>query len=127
MTTRSSTRLNPRSQARRDRRHFGKTLFGDKRGMSFSSRERASMALESPYRESSRQNALSIGMSPSGQMFGGCLATNIALPGLIRMKILLTNDDGIQATGLNVLRRALLEVPDVELAGIAPGAKPSSS
>ena len=26
------------------------------------------------------------------------------------MKILLTNDDGIQATGLNALRRALLEV-----------------
>ena len=27
------------------------------------------------------------------------------------MKVLLTNDDGIQATGLNALRRALLEVP----------------
>ena len=36
------------------------------------------------------------------------------------MKVLLTNDDGITATGLNVLRRALLEVPGIELAVIAP-------
>src|SRR5205085_7446968 len=36
------------------------------------------------------------------------------------MKVLLTNDDGIQATGLNAMRRALLEVPGVELAVIAP-------
>src|SRR2546428_7614605 len=43
------------------------------------------------------------------------------------MKILLTNDDGIQATGLNVLRRALLELPDVELAVIAPDANRSAS
>jgi 5'-nucleotidase len=43
------------------------------------------------------------------------------------MKILLTNDDGIQATGLNTLRRALLELPDVELAVIAPDANRSAS
>jgi 5'-nucleotidase len=43
------------------------------------------------------------------------------------MKILLTNDDGIQATGLNVMRRALLELPDVELAVIAPDANRSAS
>jgi 5'-nucleotidase len=43
------------------------------------------------------------------------------------MKVLLTNDDGIQATGLNVLRRALLEVPDVELHVIAPDANRSAT
>ena len=36
------------------------------------------------------------------------------------MKVLLTNDDGIRATGLNAMREALLEVDDVELAVIAP-------
>src|SRR3954469_15623555 len=37
------------------------------------------------------------------------------------MKVLLTNDDGIQADGLQALRRALLaNVPDIELAVIAP-------
>ena len=36
------------------------------------------------------------------------------------MRVLLTNDDGIEAAGLQALRRALLEVPDVELAVIAP-------
>src|SRR5918997_4907085 len=36
------------------------------------------------------------------------------------MRVLLTNDDGIEAEGLQALRRALLEVPDVELAVIAP-------
>ena len=49
--------------------------------------------------------------------------TNIAR----RMKVLLTNDDGIQATGLNALRRALLEVPGVELAVIAPDANRSAT
>ena len=34
--------------------------------------------------------------------------------------MLLTNDDGIEAEGLQALRRALLEVPEVELAVIAP-------
>jgi 5'-nucleotidase len=36
------------------------------------------------------------------------------------MKVLLTNDDGIEADGLQALRRALLEIPEVELAVIAP-------
>ena len=36
------------------------------------------------------------------------------------MRVLLTNDDGIQADGLQSLRRALLEIPGVELAVIAP-------
>src|SRR6058998_714313 len=36
------------------------------------------------------------------------------------MRVLLTNDDGIWADGLQVLRRALLEIPDIELAVIAP-------
>jgi 5'-nucleotidase len=43
------------------------------------------------------------------------------------MKILLTNDDGIQARGLHAIRRALLEVPDTELAVIAPDANRSAS
>ena len=36
------------------------------------------------------------------------------------MKVLLTNDDGIEADGLQALRRALLAVPEVELAVVAP-------
>src|ERR1700733_14391572 len=36
------------------------------------------------------------------------------------MRVLLTNDDGIEAAGLQALRRALLEIPGVELAVIAP-------
>ena len=37
------------------------------------------------------------------------------------MKVLLTNDDGIEADGLQALRRALLDtIPDIELAVIAP-------
>ncbi len=36
------------------------------------------------------------------------------------MKVLLTNDDGIQADGLQALRRELRRIPDVELAVIAP-------
>jgi 5'-nucleotidase len=36
------------------------------------------------------------------------------------MKVLLTNDDGIEAEGLQALRRALLQVPGVDLAVIAP-------
>ena len=36
------------------------------------------------------------------------------------MKVLLTNDDGIEAEGLQTLRRALLRVPEVELTVIAP-------
>jgi 5'-nucleotidase len=36
------------------------------------------------------------------------------------VRVLLTNDDGIEAAGLQALRRALLAVPEVELAVIAP-------
>lgn len=36
------------------------------------------------------------------------------------MRILLTNDDGIQADGLQALRRALVALPGVELAVVAP-------
>jgi 5'-nucleotidase len=36
------------------------------------------------------------------------------------MRVLLTNDDGIEADGLQALRRRLLTVPGVELAVIAP-------
>jgi len=43
------------------------------------------------------------------------------------MKVLLTNDDGIAATGINVMRRALLEVPGVELAVIAPNSNRSAT
>ena len=42
------------------------------------------------------------------------------------MRVLLTNDDGIQATGLNAARRALLELKDVELAVIAPDSNRSA-
>jgi 5'-nucleotidase len=42
------------------------------------------------------------------------------------MKVLLTNDDGIMAEGLQTLRRALLEVPGVELAVIAPDSNRSA-
>ena len=43
------------------------------------------------------------------------------------MKVLLTNDDGIRATGLNAMRRALLELPDIELAVIAPDTNRSAT
>ena len=43
------------------------------------------------------------------------------------MKVLLTNDDGIQATGLNAMRRALLELPGIELAVIAPDSNRSAT
>jgi 5'-nucleotidase len=36
------------------------------------------------------------------------------------MRVLLTNDDGIEADGLQALRRALLQVPGIDLAVIAP-------
>src|SRR3954454_7664640 len=42
------------------------------------------------------------------------------------MKVLLTNDDGIMAEGLQALRRALLEVPGVHLAVIAPDSNRSA-
>ena len=34
----------------------------------------------------------------------------------MQMRVLLTNDDGIQAAGLQTLRRALLPLPGIELA-----------
>jgi 5'-nucleotidase len=43
------------------------------------------------------------------------------------MKVLLTNDDGIEAEGLQALRRALRELPDVELAVIAPDGNRSAT
>jgi 5'-nucleotidase len=42
------------------------------------------------------------------------------------MKVLLTNDDGIEAEGLQTLRRALLRVPDIELVVIAPDSNRSA-
>jgi 5'/3'-nucleotidase len=44
-----------------------------------------------------------------------------------RMRVLLTNDDGIEAEGLQALRRALRELPDVELAVIAPDGNRSAT
>lgn len=43
------------------------------------------------------------------------------------MRVLLTNDDGIAATGLNAMREALLAVPGIELAVIAPDANRSAT
>src|SRR5947207_13439771 len=43
------------------------------------------------------------------------------------MKVLLTNDDGIEAEGLQSLRRALREVPGIELAVIAPDGNRSAT
>ncbi|HVS29768.1 MAG TPA: 5'/3'-nucleotidase SurE [Solirubrobacteraceae bacterium] len=43
------------------------------------------------------------------------------------MKVLLTNDDGIEADGLQALRRALLAVPGIELAVIAPDSNRSAT
>src|SRR3954468_19277588 len=43
------------------------------------------------------------------------------------MRVLLTNDDGIQASGLGELRRALLDVPGVELSVVAPNANMSAT
>jgi 5'-nucleotidase len=42
------------------------------------------------------------------------------------MKVLLTNDDGIQAAGLHAFRHALLNVPQIELAVIAPDSNRSA-
>src|SRR5438874_3783408 len=43
------------------------------------------------------------------------------------MRVLLTNDDGIEAEGLQALRRALRELPGVELAVIAPDGNRSAT
>src|SRR4051812_455358 len=47
--------------------------------------------------------------------------------GSLPMRVLLTNDDGIQATGLNELRRALAGVPGIELSVVAPDANQSAT
>ena len=51
----------------------------------------------------------------------------VSVTSILDMKVLLTNDDGIQATGLNMLRKALLEVAGVELAVIAPDSNRSAT
>jgi 5'-nucleotidase len=43
------------------------------------------------------------------------------------VKVLLTNDDGIQASGLHAMRRALLELPGIQLEVIAPDSNRSAS
>ena len=43
------------------------------------------------------------------------------------MRVLLTNDDGITATGINVMRRVLLDTPDVALEVIAPDSNRSAT
>jgi 5'-nucleotidase len=43
------------------------------------------------------------------------------------MKVLLTNDDGIDAIGLRAMREALLELDDIELAVIAPDSNRSAT
>ena len=43
------------------------------------------------------------------------------------MQVLLTNDDGIEAAGLQALRRALLKLPGIELAVIAPDGNRSAT
>lgn len=43
------------------------------------------------------------------------------------LKVLLTNDDGLEAEGLQALRRELLALPDIELAVIAPDGNRSAT
>jgi 5'-nucleotidase len=43
------------------------------------------------------------------------------------MRVLLTNDDGIQADGLQTLRRALLQVPGIDLRVVAPDGNRSAT
>ena len=43
------------------------------------------------------------------------------------MRVLLTNDDGIEAEGLRALRRALLALPGIELATVAPDGNRSAT
>src|SRR5436309_5580973 len=43
------------------------------------------------------------------------------------MRVLLTNDDGIEAAGLQALRKALLKLPGVALAVIAPDTNRSAT
>jgi 5'-nucleotidase len=65
---------------------------------------------------------------PAGSVHSHGGAQALWLTSIVRpMKVLLTNDDGIQAGGLNELRRALRAVPGIELAVIAPDANRSAS
>ena len=43
------------------------------------------------------------------------------------MRVLLTNDDGLEAEGLQALRRELLKLDDIELAVIAPDSNRSAT
>jgi 5'-nucleotidase len=43
------------------------------------------------------------------------------------MKVLLTNDDGIEAEGIQALRRALVQVPGIELLTVAPDGNRSAT
>ena len=43
------------------------------------------------------------------------------------LRVLLTNDDGIDAEGLQALRRALVALDDIELAVIAPDGNRSAT
>ncbi len=43
------------------------------------------------------------------------------------MRVLITNDDGIQATGLNALRRELCKIPELEVHVIAPDSNRSAT
>src|SRR4029077_9879205 len=43
------------------------------------------------------------------------------------MRVLITNDDGIQATGLNALRTELRKIPDLEVHVIAPDSNRSAT
>jgi 5'/3'-nucleotidase len=43
------------------------------------------------------------------------------------VRVLITNDDGIQATGLNALRRELRKIPDLEVHVIAPNSNRSAT
>src|SRR5512139_1722615 len=43
------------------------------------------------------------------------------------MRVLITNDDGIQATGLHALRRELQAIPDLEVHVIAPDSNRSAT
>src|ERR1700750_2820825 len=51
---------------------------------------------------------------------GAGIAWSRHYPATGTVRVLLTNDDGIEADGLQTLRRALLQVPGIELAVIAP-------
>jgi 5'-nucleotidase len=49
------------------------------------------------------------------------------LPRIGRVRVLITNDDGIQAAGLHALRRALAALPDIDVHVIAPDSNRSAT